>query len=59
LAHRGFIKYCRNVADLPAFIQDSLFKPPPHLLNVSLFFQKVMDDLDTWQPELIARTTIT
>lgn len=53
LEQRGLIKYCRNLVALPTLIQDSLLTPPPPALNLSLFFQTVVDDLENWQPESI------
>lgn len=47
---RGFILYCRQLAELPALIQTSMLNPPPPPVNGSLFFRKVVEDLEHLSP---------
>lgn len=47
LHRRGFVNYCRNLADLPEAINLRLALPAPGKVDVTQFFRRVIDDLQT------------
>jgi len=48
LANRGLVRYCRDLADLPAFIAEALRNPPPAPVDVARFFRSVIDGLENF-----------
>lgn len=47
LERKGITLYCRDLANIPAVIRATMLNPPPPPVDVSLFFQRVVEDLET------------
>lgn len=46
LEQRGFLRYCRDLADLPRIINKILMDEPPAAIDLSRFFRRIVNDLE-------------